>query len=191
MTTHKFLTGTLFIAACACSGTSTLGNGKESAGGLEGTLHDACVELLACGPTSNGPYSQTECEANLRGGRDQAIAAGCGDLWDGVMACAMENPGSCGYEGYVTSPACDAHEDARRECMADSLDSCSGGGGVASPSNEVSCFIACDDFSAECRGPAGGPADCFCRTGPAAGATFQIDNCQSNQMDTVSREQCR
>jgi hypothetical protein len=194
MTTSKFLSGTLFIVACACTGTSTLGNGDESGGGLETTVREACTELLACLPASKEPYSQTECEADLRGGRDQAIAAGCGDLWDTVVACALENPGSCGDEGYVWSPACDADAVARRECMDESLPggACGGGTAAVDPSESVvECYWTCEEYYVECQGPWGGPVECLCMSGPATGTEFQMDNnCDLSQLSTVSRTAC-
>lgn len=194
MTTHKFVGRTLFIMVCACSSNSTLGNGEETGGGLtEETLRAICAEFVAC-PSPDAPaQSQAECEASVRAGRDQAVAEGCGGQWDAVLACGLQNWGSCEEEGYVLSPACNAQETAFEECRLDGEpDACAGGGrSLGPPGSPVECTIACEKYSADCTGiPEEGPITCLCRTGPGTGTMFEIDNCDSEQLFTRSKEAC-
>jgi hypothetical protein len=192
MTTRRILTGTLFVAACACSGTSTLGNGEESGGGLnETSVRELCADLAACDEFPG----EAECDSEIRATHARATTEGCTDEWDAALACFVDHPGTCNGAGdpsggtYVMDPACMELSTALEECMG--VLSCSGGGSAGPPGTEISCFVSCGDYAAECHGRAGSPAACTCTEGALAGTTFQIDDCQSDQINTVSRDACQ
>jgi hypothetical protein len=192
MTKRRFLSGALFIVSCACSGTSTLGNGQETGGGLsQETLDEICGELAACASSSGEPFNDAECEAGIRAGRDQAVAEGCGGLWDASLACGLENQGSCEADGYDLSPACNAQQTALEECMVPEGPEACAGGGSGSPGGPVQCEISCEKFSAQCSSTTSdGPITCLCRSGSGTGTMFEIDSCNMEQLIAGSREAC-
>jgi hypothetical protein len=193
MTKRKFLSGALFIVSCACSGTSTLGNGEQTGGGLsQETLDEICGELAACASSAGGPFNDAECEAGIRAGRDQAVAEGCAGLWDAAVACGLEHRGTCEDQDYVLSPACNAQQTALEECMfGDSPRACSAGGSSGPSGGPVQCEISCEKFSADCSSTtADGPITCLCKSGPGTGTMFEIDRCDTDHMLAGSRAAC-
>jgi hypothetical protein len=193
MTKLKFLSGTLFFLSCACSGTSTLGNGDETGGGLtQEILDEICGEFAVCASSKGAPFNNAECEAGIRGGRDQAVAEGCAGLWDASVSCGLEHRGSCEDEGYVLSPACNAQQTALEECIfPEGPGACAGGGRGGSSGGPVQCEISCEKYSADCdSATSGGPVTCLCRSGPGTGTMFEIDSCNMEQLLAASREAC-
>jgi hypothetical protein len=193
MTKRNFLSGTLFIVSCACSGTSTLGNGEETGDLLsQETLDELCGVLAACASSRGAPFNDAACEADIRGGRDQAVAEGCGGLWDASVSCGLKHRGSCEAEGFVLSPECNAQQTALEECIVpEGPGACAGGGSGGPPGSPVECEISCEKYSADCSSlTSDGPVTCLCRSGPGTGTMFEIDSCDSEELIARSREAC-
>jgi hypothetical protein len=184
-----------------------LGCGGETASkSPEARITSLCEEAtrLPCRPWE----TQSECETQLREGRNRAAADGCADKYDELVRCAEANPLTCtdGRETPTISPLCDGAQDAVNDCTDDDVDPpppagsggagggsqvCSHGvGSGAGGAGGVSCFQQCTGFAVTCEGAnSSEPVTCTCTEGPQTGRMFVAGDC-GVELNTAAAAQC-
>jgi len=155
----------------ACGGNATSGEGPA-----QGSMTQTCSRVAACQPDA-----EADCEQELAEARREAADSDCTEAFDAILECDAEQPGTCGSsQPYAFAPRCEALINVLMECAGGNEppeESCSGGGGgCANPPCEMTCFVECTSYGAQCSGQQGSMS-CTCTSGSNAGLVFTAADC--------------